>query len=447
MPGSNRIESRVMSRFLFTTWPFPGHVIPHVTIAQALIGHGHECAFYTGSRAGKVLNTEGIRHFPFRRLNEDELWKLLFEEQSGFIHWRDFSRFQGLMRSWLLETLSSQVEDLLPILEEWKPDAIVCDPTMWGPILVLHEKYRIPVAVSCYFACKVPGPDMPPFGLGLPLPKHAWDRSLYRLIAKSVDFASRGFRQRANDIRQSFGLPPIQVPVSAFAGTMPLYMVPCSPEFDYNRRNLPKSVHYIGPLLWKAREESSAADFSILRSDRPWIHITEGTIHVQAPLVLSAAARGLADLPMEVIMTTGGNREPSELEIGPLASNVHLYRWVSHSELLPRIAVLVTTGGAGSVLAALNAGVPMVVVPTEWDKPEVAQRVVESGAGIRLSPKKCTPANLRDAVEKILQESSFRENARRLQASFSGLGGPSQAVHLLEGLVVEHRSPREYVSL
>jgi MGT family glycosyltransferase len=435
-----------MARFLFTTWPFPGHVIPHATIAQALGERGHECAFYTGSRGGKVLDAEGIRYFPFQRLDEDELWKMLFEQQSGFVHWSSFPRFQAVMKSWLLETLPGQVEDLLPIIENWKPDVIVCDPTMWSPILILHEKYKIPVAVSCYFACKVPGPDLPPFGLGLRLPANAWERVWYRGLSTLIDVAAASFRRQVNDIRRSFELPPIHVSVSELAGSMPLYMVPTSPEFDYNRRNLPKSVHYVGPCLWRDRQSSTADQFAGLRRDQPWIHVTEGTIHVQAPLVLKAAASGLANLPMEVIMTTGGNREPSELAIGDIASNIHIYRWVSHSELLPKTAVLITTGGAGSVMAALNAGVPMVVVPTEWDKPEVAQRVAESGAGIRLSPQKCTPERLREAVERVLRESSFRENAKRLQASFGRYGGPVQAAELLEGLASERLRSRELVT-
>lgn len=436
-----------MARFLFATWPFPGHVIPHMTIAQALRERGHECAFYTGPRGGKVLDAEGIRWFPFQRLNEDELWKLLFEQQAGYVHWRSFPRFQGIMRSWLLETLPGQTEDLSAIVESWKPDVIVCDPTMWSPILILREKYRIPVAVSCYFACKVPGPDMPPFGLGFRLPSNAWERAWYRGVSGFINVAAAGFRRRVNEIRRSFALPPIPVSVSEFAGSMPLYMVPSSPEFDYNRSNLPESVHYVGPCLWKERKSGAAEEFTGLRRDRPWIHVTEGTIHVQAPVVLKAAARGLANLPMEVIMTTGGNREPSELEIGETASNIHIYRWVSHSELLPKTAVLITTGGAGSVLAALSAGVPMVVVPTEWDKPEVAQRVAESGAGIRLAPQKCTPERLREAVERVLRESSFRENARRLQASFGRYGGPVRAAELLEGLASQRQRSRELVSL
>ena len=43
-----------------------------------------------------------------------------------------------------------------------------------------------------------------------------------------------------------------------------------------------------------------------------------------------------------------------------------------------------TTGGPATIMAALRAGVPLVVVPTTWDKPDNARRVVEAGVGVRL---------------------------------------------------------------
>src|SRR4029077_2289714 len=125
--------------------------------------------------------------------------------------------------------------------------------------------------------------------------------------------------------------------------------------------DLPPSVRYVGPYILKERHEETSAWLATLPRNLPWVHATEGTIHVQEPLVLGAAARGLANLPMEVILTTGGNREPEELQLGPIAPNVHVVRWVSHSELLPLTSVVITTGGAGSVLASLNGGVPLVV--------------------------------------------------------------------------------------
>ena len=164
---------------------------------------------------------------------------------------------------------------------------------------------------------------------------------------------------------------------------MPLYLVMGTSEFDYERRDLPRSVHYVGACLWdKPRHEKPADWLAELPHDRPWVHASEGTVHVLSPFVLKAAAQGLANLPMQVILTTGGNREPEELDLGPIAPNVRVVRWVSHTELLPHLDVMITTGGSATVQSTLKAGVPLIVVPTEWDKPDIARRVVESGAGI-----------------------------------------------------------------
>jgi UDP:flavonoid glycosyltransferase YjiC (YdhE family) len=109
-------------------------------------------------------------------------------------------------------------------------------------------------------------------------------------------------------------------------------------------------------------------------------------------------------------------------------------RWVTYEHLLPRTDLVVTTAGAGTALAALELGIPLVMIPTEWDKPEVARRVAEAGAGLLIEPSQCTPERLRQAVERVLGEPSFRENARRLAAGFKRYGGPAEAAQLLEDL-------------
>ena len=133
------------------------------------------------------------------------------------------------------------------------------------------------------------------------------------------------------------------------------------------------------------------------------------------------------------MLTTGQfSRDPSILGISPLPDNVHVERWVSHEDLLPRCAALVTTGGAATVLASLKAGVPLLVVPTFWDKSDNAQRVVEAGVGLRLAPRRCTPDGLRIAVRRLVEEPMFRENAQRMARRFAEAPGPAGAAALLE---------------
>jgi len=425
-----------MARFLITCWSFPGHVFQPLAIARVLRERGHECAFYSGPRAARIVEGQGFPFFPSDKAAEDEMYAYMFApEQTRTVNWRTMLRFSSTIQKWLLDSIPRQVRDIERIISEWRPDVIATDQNMWGPILVLREKYKIPVAVLAYFSCMIPGPDAPPFGMGLPRPVNWYTRTLSNFVTLvTAPFRAR-FRRKASSLRQSYGLPALRTSVLEFTGTMPLYMVLGTSEFDYERRDLPASVRYVGACLWDKPGYEKPSDWlDQLPKDQPWVHASEGTVHVTSPFLLSAAAQGLGGLPMQVILTTGGNREPSELDLGPIAPNVHVVRWVSHTELLPRLGVMITTGGSATVQSTLKAGVPLIIVPTEWDKPDIARRVVETGAGLRLWPDECTPQRLRAAVEQVLGDPAFRRNAQRMAAAFARYGGPPQAAGLLEEL-------------
>jgi MGT family glycosyltransferase len=269
----------------------------------------------------------------------------------------------------------------------------------------------------------------------LPRPRDWRTRLIHRASYFGLSLVAGRFRRAANRIRLRYGLPPLRVPVLAHTGAVPLYLVPGVPELDFERRDLPPGVHYVGPLFRRIPpSEKPPAWLAELPRDRPWVYATEGTVHVSEPIVLRAAARGLADLPMEVILITGDDRDPSQVNLGTSSPNIHVERWVSYPDVLPHTSVVVTSGGPGSVLAALLEGVPLIVIPTEWDKPDIAQRVVDAGVGLTLAPQRCTPKNLRAAVERVLGDPSFRRNAERLGKILAKCGGPGRAAELLEEL-------------
>ncbi len=429
-----------MARFLFTVWPFAGHVHPAIGIAQALRARGHEAAFYTGAAAGSLMESEGLRCFPFTKLPEQRVSELVSSEfpyrASMWLELRYAKRLQARLREWLLDTIPQQVADIEAVLAAWGPDVLVCDSAFWSPILVFREKQRIPVAVlSVTAACMLPGPGAPTWGRGSPRPRNAWMRARYTLERNLVRDLSRGFRGQANALRQAYGLSALDCSVTEFAARMPLYLVPSTREYDYERRDLPPSVHYVGPCVWDKPATTPPPDWLLeLGRARPLIYVTEATVGTSEPFLLKAAARALAGLPFDVVMTTGKQRNPAQLDLGALAGNIRVESYVPQSDLLPRTTVMVTLGGSGGVMAALKAGVPLVVVPTEWDRPENAQRVVECGAGLRIAAGKCTPERLGGAVERVMAEPSFRKNARRLSAVFAREEGPARAAELLESL-------------
>jgi len=425
-----------MARFLLTCWPISGHLYPNIALAHALRKRGHEVGIYTGPSAQAVVRGEGFEFFPFHKVDGKKFDRILYNADDFGGWWKQRRDRLVRYREWLLGMLPDQVEDVNEVLAAFQPDVLVCDPMMWGPLLVVRELHPIPLAVFVYVPfCLIPSPKVPLPGLGL-APARDWMGRLKNRLTEAVQrWITADIRRGANAVRSQYGLPPMTETISDLAGRMPLYLITGTPELDYGRDDLPASVHYVGPCLWSKPASSPApAWMDALPRDRPVVHVSEGTVHAKTPLVLSAAARGLADLKMSVIMATGTQREPSELGLEPLASNIRVERWVTYEHLLPRTDLVVTTAGAGTALAALELGIPLVMIPTEWDKPEVARRVAEAGAGLIIEPSQCTPQRLRLAVERVLGEPSFRENARRLAAGFKRYGGPAEAARLLEDL-------------
>jgi MGT family glycosyltransferase len=426
------------ARFLFTCWPFPGHVLPQLSIAAALRERGHEVAFHTGEAARAHVELEGFERFGFEAVDEAQAYADIQRLEAGMRRGRPPARLLlRTFRSWLVETIPAQVADLRAIRRRWPADVIVADVAMWGPAVVSWEADRIPVAMSTIFMGPlIPGPDAPPWGLGLGPPRTPPGRAVAGAMARVAELAGSGLRRRVDRLRADHGLPPMGCTVNEFTGRLPLYLVPSVPELDYGRSDLPSSVHYVGACIWHPPDRpGTEAWLAAVPRWRAWVHVTEGTLSYGDPFLLRAALRGLAGAPFEVIATTGPQRKLAELGgLGPAPPNIHVTDWLGHGELLPRCAAVVTTGGVGTIMAALRAGVPLVVVPTTWDKPDNARRVAEAGVGVRLSPRRCTPARLRAAVELVLGDPSYRTAARRVAARLAEAPGPGGAAKLLEAL-------------
>ncbi len=424
-----------MPKFLFTAWPYPGSLLPQISVAHALVARGHKVGFYTGTRAAGLIQGEGFHFFPLGASLDKQIEDSLSSPRGIGSGWQRPWRVSETFKTWLLETIPGQLADLHRILETWKPDAIICERAMWSPFVILHEARRIPVALLEYAACVLPGPDVSPQGMGLPLPRNRRYRLLAKLVSISQELIARDPRRFTNHFRKQYGLPSLNVKIAELPGKLPLVLVPSSPEFDYMRRDLPPSVKYVGPCSWYPSTWSESDWLNELPHDRPWVHVTEGTFLSSEPVILRAAVKGLADLPVQVILTTGTQRKGDRVDLGRLPSNMVVKPMVAHSELMPRLDVLVFQGGGGTTISSLAEGVPMVVVPLMWDQMENAQRVSQAGAGVRLSSHLCSPRRLRKAVERVLNGPAYRENAQRLAESLRRFRGPVQAAELLENMI------------
>jgi MGT family glycosyltransferase len=423
-----------VAKILLTVWPFPTHLQPNIALGHGLRELGHEVAFYTGESVRSQLEAEGFVCLPFRALDESHIRCVVHQlinvrgnPQKTRKWWHEF----------LIASVPGQLKDLTETLQDFPADAIVCDLAMWAPILVLSEKMKLPVVAFSHVAnCLLPGPEKPVTGIALPHSRSWWMDLFGRAVAGVANIVGASMRREASKIREQYGLPPLNVTVTEFAGRMPLYLVPSAPELDYSRQDLPSSVHYVGPCLWDKSEDAPEPDgVRRMNPGRPRVVVDEGGLFVNEPRLFKLAVAGLSSSPVQVVLNAGDGRDPKTLELGPLPPNVTLSSHTPLSHLLPSTDLLVTNGNSNAVLAALSRGIPVVVLPSIWDQAEVAWRVHETGTGLRISPRRPTAERMRTAVMQVLDQPCFRQNAERMAVALGRPGGPARAATLIENLI------------
>jgi UDP:flavonoid glycosyltransferase YjiC (YdhE family) len=114
---------------------------------------------------------------------------------------------------------------------------------------------------------------------------------------------------------------------------------------------------------------------------------------------------------------------------------VHIENWLPLAPVLPRCDAVVCHGGAGTTLAALCCGLPLVLVPQGADQFVTADACEAAGAARVLRPGDVNPAAAREATISILGASVERAAAERLRAEIERMPAPADAVEHLHDLV------------
>ena len=100
--------------------------------------------------------------------------------------------------------------------------------------------------------------------------------------------------------------------------------------------------------------------------------------------VLQNVLDGLADAPVQVVLTTGPPVDPSELT-APANAEVHAF--LPHDEVMATCSAVIGHGGHSTTVRALAHDLPLVIMPIHpmLDQPMVGKAVETAGAGVSIT--------------------------------------------------------------
>jgi UDP:flavonoid glycosyltransferase YjiC (YdhE family) len=111
----------------------------------------------------------------------------------------------------------------------------------------------------------------------------------------------------------------------------------------------------------------------------------------------------LGRTPHRYIVSKGPRHDEYEL-----ASNMWGAELVPQTRVLPLVDLVITHGGNNTVTEAFHFGKPMLLLPLFWDQHDNAQRVHETGFGVRLDTYMFTDAQMGQALDRLLRDMPLR---------------------------------------
>jgi UDP:flavonoid glycosyltransferase YjiC (YdhE family) len=262
-------------------------------------------------------------------------------------------------------------------------------------------------------------------------------------------------------VAHHMGIPTVQVAIS-LAEAEAASITAAAPALEDHRRGLVRELHG-SPYLTRFPASLDPSPFpTTVRfrapgmvdgealddwwdgSDAPLVYATFGTVlgHISiAADVYRMALAAVKELDARVLLTVG--RRFDRAGLGPIPANVHIEAWVDQAKVVDEADLVVCHGGSGTVLGALAAGVPVVVVPLFADQFENGRRVAGCGAGLMIEPEEGDANRPRrilghadvprivDAINAVLGTVSYGRNARRIAREMSAAPTVDQVLEAL----------------
>ena len=268
----------------------------------------------------------------------------------------------------------------------------------------------------------------------------AFSKDMVNMFAKNtnasnnnVDFRKMlaSFEEATQDINKKYDIKVKNMIETMINSEADLNLVFTSKYYQPFAQEFDDKFIFVGPSLTERTEQ---IDFKLEKDkDKKLIYISLGTIDNQNLDFYKNCFEALGSRDDIMVVMSIGNRINIE-DLGTIPKNFKVFNYVPQLKLLKKVNLFITHGGMNSSSEGLYNGVPLIVVPQFGDQPLVARRVAELGAGIPLIGS-ATPKDIENAVNQILSNKSFKENAEKIGESLKSCGGYKKAADLIHEML------------
>lgn len=377
-----------MSKIVFFNIPAHGHTNPTLGVVQELVSRGHEVWYYSYNIMKEKIESAGAT---FISCDEYDTEMKLKPKDSARL-----GKDLAFSTKVLVDTTLALDDKVCREMENLKPDCIVADSmALWGKAVAL--KLGIPfVCSTTTFAFNKHSANVMKQGVS----------DLFKMLF-SIPKVSKQIKRLRDK-----GYPVNSILDIIGSDENCHTIVYTSPQFQPYSETFSDKYAFVGPIVRSATEETE-------KSKDKLIYISMGTVNNDMMPFYKECISVFGNTDYQVIMSVGNT--VSVNEFGKLPENISVCPHIDQIAVLKKADVFVSHCGMNSVSESLYFEVPLVMLPQTSEQKGVCARVIELGAGI--CPDKADGKSVLSAVNKLLDDSTYKQNAKKISEGFKNSPG------------------------
>ena len=400
------INGKQIMKIIFLNVPGHGHVNPTLAVTAELVQRGHQVIYYNHPDFAPQIGRCGAEFRPYP------------EPQPTAVQLNQKASNLVSVTIWVLEQSQRLLPWLLEELRREQPDRVVFDSIcLWG--MQAAHLLGLPSVASIVTFVQEGVKGMITWRDGL------------ALVRQALPLMPSLIKNRRQLVRR-FG-PEVFPHPQIFPCISQTNLVYTSRAFQPETDFIDDSFHFVGPSINTETRETADFPWHLLQNGRPAVYISLGTVYHDKMDFYQMAFATLADHRAQFVLSAGRTTDIAAL--GPVPDNFIVRNFVPQLELLPRVNAFITHGGMNSINEGLYFGVPLVVVPQQMEQTLNARQTARHGAAIVLGDRppygRTTPTDLSTALDTVLADGTYRQNAKRIGQSFREAGGYQRAADLI----------------
>ena len=388
-----------MSKIVFFCIPAHGHTNPTLGVVDELVKRGHEVVYYSYNQFREKIESLGAE---FIACDDYDMEQKLTPEDATKI-----GKDMAFSTQILVDTTLGLDDMVCEHMQRLQPDCIVADSmAVWGKAVAL--KLGIPfVSSTTTFAFNQHSAKIMKKGIG----------ELFGMLFSmpKVNRQIKRLQDKGYPVKSILDIIQNDNETNTIVYTSPQFQ-PCSETFS-------DKYSFVGPSVRPATE-------NIVKTKDKLIYISLGTVINNSLDFYKKCISAFADTDYQVIMSVGNLIDIKDL--GNIPNNFTVKSFVDQIAVLNKADVFLSHCGMNSVSESLYYQVPLVMYPQTSEQSGVATRVEQLEAGLRI--KKLSAESIREAVETVMNTSTYRENSIAISNGFKSCTGAKGAADKIEKL-------------